>query len=175
MPLCSILLCFFSRVYTKDSISKLLPRTLHSSERVVQSCTHHLTCPETLGHPLQLIHIIWEPELFQGFGDVLARDRFLRLFLCDIVGFGRQHLNELDTTFDEQVAGIFGEGHVLSLRFWWATWVRGEDFVDDLLHGRYMSSVSFLCTYVDRKPSDRFRAIALLNSMSAETLGRSYL
>lgn len=92
--------------------------------------THHLTSLKLIRHRHQLRHILAKIEVLQGFGDVLARDGFLGVFLGDVVGFGGDHGDELDAALDQEVAGFFGEGHGLRV---FRGGFGGENFVDDLL------------------------------------------
>lgn len=58
---------------------------------------------------------------------MIARYRFLRLFLRNLICFRGNKRDELDAAFDQEVACIFGEGDA---------GIVGEDLVDDLLDGR---------------------------------------
>lgn len=70
---------------------------------------------------------------------MLACNRLLRILFRDLVGFARQHSDEFDAAFDEEVAGFFGEGHGGLLGFGrggGGGGVGGEDFGDDFLDRR---------------------------------------
>jgi hypothetical protein len=55
------------------------------------------------------LHILRKAQLSQRFIDVFRSDGLFRFALGDLVRFGGYQGDELDATFDEQVAGFFGE------------------------------------------------------------------
>lgn len=74
-------------------------------------------------------HVIGEAQLYQGFGNVIAGNRFLGLFFRYLVCLRGDECDELHTALNQQIACLFGKCHTGR---WW------EDFADDLLDGGYL-------------------------------------
>lgn len=114
-PLCSILLCFFSRC----CIQSASPRACNFSQP-----TYHLLGLELLRNLHDPRDIFAKAQILERLGDVLARDRLLGVLFGDLVCLGGDHCYKLDAAFDEKVAGFAGKRDAIFV---------GEDFVDDLL------------------------------------------
>lgn len=77
------------------------------------ACTYNLTRFELLSHIEQLIGVLAKAQIVQSFRDVLTRNRLLRLFLCNVIRFSRDHSYELYAAFYEQISRLFCECYAL--------------------------------------------------------------
>lgn len=123
-------------------LSASRPLSLSLSHITLQSIyTHRCRTLELISHPQQLRHVFSKSQLFQRFGNVLTRNRLLGILLRNFVCLARQHRDELYAALDQDVAGVFREGHVVTAAIVEGG-IRSEDFVDDLLDGGWRNSVS---------------------------------
>lgn len=84
----------------KSSLALLSQYALEAWPGKEGGWTHHLSILELIRNRHDLLHVIPESELLEGFRDVLARDGLFGVFLCDLVGFGGDHGNEFDAALD---------------------------------------------------------------------------
>lgn len=110
--------CFFSRDYPT--------LVLRPDQRQWQ--TNRLLRLVLRGNLRDVANVVRVAQLPQGRNDVLAGDGLLGLALGDLVGLGREQGDELDATFDQEVARILGEGQAA---------VAAEDFGYNLPDGRW--------------------------------------
>ena len=78
--------------------------------------------------------VLAETQGVEGFADVVARDGLLGLLLGDVVGLGRDKGDKLDTTLDQQIAGLLRKRDASRRR---------QDLADDLLDGGCKPGLAF--------------------------------
>lgn len=71
-------------------------------------------------------HVVAKVEFFECCLDMFTCDGLLRVLFGDFIRLGGNERDELDAAFNEEVSGIFGEGHAR---------LAGEDVLDNLLYG----------------------------------------
>lgn len=105
-PLCSILLCFFSRDYNEDQRLAWDPRW----HRCKQTWIYLQLLLVFFGNSEYISDIITETEIPQCLLHMFTSDSLLGLLFADIVRLGGDQCDEFYTAFHEQVACILWEG-----------------------------------------------------------------
>jgi hypothetical protein len=123
MPLCSILVCFFSRFCARSCQRR------RGYGRGMGCSGPYLLCLLVVCSNVEDGgHVLAKVELLEGGLDVFAGDCLFGVLFGNLVGFGGNEGDELDAALDEEVARVLGKGHAR---------LGGQNVLDNLLDGRW--------------------------------------
>lgn len=119
MPLCSILVCFFSRFCCT---------LVHGRIKSLMEGTYLLLLLVVLRNIEYRRDVVAKVEFLQCCLDMLAGYCLLRVLFGNFVGFRGYEGDELDAAFYKEISRVFCKSH---------TRLAGEDVLDYLLYGRW--------------------------------------